>query len=100
MSQDQQQPQARFESRFDKALYHLDQAMKHMAGFMDELSKENFEMQKGYDFIKYRRDLLLNAIDKAGGQVSPGSIEAEMKEFIPLKYRRPTNGDNTPANDD
>jgi hypothetical protein len=77
-----------FESKFDKAVYHLNQSMRHLTAFQDVLSMVTFEVQKAHEFMAGYRNALVNTMQANGGEVSPGTVEMEIAEFLPKALRR------------
>ncbi|HEY1490918.1 MAG TPA: hypothetical protein VGF90_07750 [Verrucomicrobiae bacterium] len=77
-----------FNSKFDKAVYHLNQSMRHLAAFQDVLSMINFDVQKAQEFMEGYRNALVNTMQANGGEVSPGTVEMEIAEFLPKALRR------------
>jgi hypothetical protein len=86
--QGQAQGQQQFNSKFDKAVYHLNQSMRHLSAFQDTLSMINFDVQKAQEFMAGYRDALVNTMQANGGEVSVGTVEAEIAEFLPKALRR------------
>jgi hypothetical protein len=86
--QGQAQGPQQFNSKFDKAVYHLNQSMRHLSAFQDTLSMINFDVQKAQEFMEGYRNALVNTMQTNGGEVSPGTIEMEIQEFLPKALRR------------
>jgi hypothetical protein len=73
--------------QFQDAINHLNAAGAHLSEAMDVLSRIGFGLQRGADYILKYRDNLVNAIEAAGGQVEVGSVEEEIREFLPRRLR-------------
>ena len=77
-------------SRWLQQIEHCNAIEKHIAAMQDLNSMDNFDLQKGADFFRLRRESLTNAIEESGGQIEQGSIEHQIRDFIPKSYRPPT----------
>jgi hypothetical protein len=91
-------PAERPPSKWQNVIDHLDAAHAHMSEAMNLLSMINFDLQRGADFILKYRDTLINVIETNGGQIEQGSVEDQIRDYIPKpKSYRPPEDPNTQA---
>jgi hypothetical protein len=75
-------------STWQLMLDHLNAAEHHLQQFQNLLSVTGFDFQKPLDFIALRRDSLIKAFEEAGGQIEQGSVEEQIRDYIPKALQR------------
>jgi hypothetical protein len=75
-------------SKWHGVIDHMAAAEHHMGEAMNLLSMINFDLQKGADFIRRYKESLIKTITESGGEIEQGTVEEQIKEFIPKALHR------------
>jgi hypothetical protein len=75
-------------SKWHGVIDHMAAAEQHMGEAMNLLSLINFDLQKGADFIRRYKESLIKTITESGGEVEQGSVEEQIRDYIPKVLHR------------